>query len=125
MTFRKGTQIEILDGAGLQDQVEVFCGGVKLNKIGVVVHDPAIAYDSGEITASGQSSDVVIPPQFTVEPNGISLSNDVADLNLTIIQKKTASWNSEPGVSLINDSTLPAIFLRDKPAVLPDKYHYG
>ena len=125
MTFRKGTQIEILDSASLQDQVEVFCGGVKLNKSGVVVHDPAIAYDSGEITASGQSSDVVIPPQFTVETNGISLSNDVADLNLTIIQKKTASWNSEPGVSLINDSTLPAIFLRDKPAVLPDKYHYG
>ena len=53
MTFRKGTQIEILDSASLQDQVEVFCGGVKLNKSGVVVHDPAIAYDSGEITASG------------------------------------------------------------------------
>jgi len=117
------------------DQVEVYYGGILLRKPtinSVTLHDPSIAFDSGETNASGISSDIELDPEFTIELSGetniLHLNSSIININtgtrIVVIQKTAVDWYND-SVSLLADSSVQASFLRDKQSALPDKYHYG
>lgn len=117
------------------DQVEVYYGGILLRKPTapnnvLTMHDSSIAFDSGEVNSLGISSDIVLEPQFTIAISGtnytLNLNLDVitSGTNLVVVHTTATDWYDSTD-SLINDHSIQANFLRDNPATLPDKYHYG
>ena len=122
----------------LTDQVEVYYGGRLLRKPtpdGSIqtVHDPAISFDSGEIAGD----DTIVPPEFNIVMSNstattatlvVSLSTPaMLGKQITVLQRispKGIDWYLDDG-SLLDDSSEVAKFLRERPAPLPDKYHYG
>lgn len=117
------------------DQVEVYYGGILLRKPTtstniLTMHDSSIAFDSGEVNSLGISSDIVLEPQFTIAISGtnytlnLNLDTITSGTNLVIVHTTATDWYDSTD-SLINDQSIQANFLRDNPATLPDKYHYG
>jgi hypothetical protein len=114
-----------------QDQVEVYYGGVPLQKTSTISHDVNIAYDSSQTNTLGEVSDVVLQPEFVISGTG---TNNVLTLNLpddiipgariTVIKRTATDWYVNSG-SLLVDTSIQANFLREQQASLPDKYHYG
>ena len=128
------TDITFNPDAPLHDQVEVYYGGTQLRKFTtatVTSHNLEIAYDSGEISSTGELSDIVLAPEFEITdlggskwltlnvPNGIQ-----AGTRITVICRTATDWYNTAG-SLLTDTSVQANFLRDRQASLPDKYHYG
>jgi hypothetical protein len=117
------------------DQVEVYYGGILLRKPTtstniLTMHDSSIAFDSGEVNSLGISSDIVLEPQFTIAISGtnytvnLNLDAITSGTNLVVVHTTATDWY-DSNDSLINDRSIQANFLRDNPATLPDKYHYG
>jgi hypothetical protein len=117
------------------NQVEVYYGGVLLRKPTIssntlTMHDSSIAFDSGEVNSLGISSDIVLEPQFTIAISGtnytvnLNLDAITSGTNLVVVHTTATDWY-DSNDSLINDRSIQANFLRDNPATLPDKYHYG
>lgn len=115
------------------DQVEVYYGGILLRKptnTPITIHDPLIAFDSGEINSAGISSDITLSPEFTIDVSGatsilnLNLTSITTGTRLVVIQRTSVDWYDTDG-SLLNDTSIQANFLKDKQSALPDKYHYG
>lgn len=78
-----------------------------------------------------------VPPEFTVNASNqqitLNIQGGVQDsLSLVIMKKqfeRSKVWNTEvtanETLSLMDSITIPARFLKAKPAELPDKYYYG
>jgi hypothetical protein len=79
-----------------------------------------------------------LPPEFTIsnaQELALNITGGVGDrIKLVIVKKefdKSTEWNdvdpnnSRRTLSIIDSTTLPAKFLQEKPAELPDKYYYG
>lgn len=128
------TDIAFNSSAALYDQVEVYYGGAQLRKFTtatVTLHNLEIAYDSGEISASGVASDEVLAPEFEIIDNNgskwltITVPNGVkAGTRITVVCRTATDWYDTTG-PLLTDTSVQANFLRDRQASLPDKYHYG
>ena len=119
----------------LSDQIEVYYGGIPLQKptaIGVdrVRHDVNITYDSGEFDSFGNDGDIILDPEFDViEDNGdkilvLNIPEVKPGVLITVIQRTGKDWYSGSG-SLLTDTSVQAKFLQEQEATLPDKYHYG
>jgi hypothetical protein len=115
------------------DQVEVYYGGIMLRKptsTPITIHNPLIAFDSGEINSAGISSDIELSPEFTIDVSGkigvlnLNLTSINTGTRLVVIQRTAIDWYETDG-SLLNDTSIQANFLRDRQSALPDKYHYG
>jgi len=73
------------------------------------------------------------PPEFTIDIATQALTLNIAqgiqdNVKLVIIKKevkKSKVWNDGGVQSLMDSTTLPARFLQQKPAELPDNYYYG
>jgi hypothetical protein len=137
---------------GLTDfdqQVEVYYGGRLLRKSTtstnvLTIHDSRVSFDSGETNSSNISSDVVLQPEFTITTNtnaGYTLHLALSELStsttattvtvglttgtrIVVVQTTATVWYNGDD-SLVTNNSIQANFLRDKPATLPDKYHYG
>ena len=106
------------------DQIAVYYGGRQLRKTSLIVNDTAISYDPISISL------VTLPPEFTITTATNTLILNISDTNgiktdITIVQKRSCVWTGTNKVSLITSTATQAIFMRDKEAVLPDKYYYG
>jgi hypothetical protein len=80
-----------------------------------------------------------VPPEFTITTSTQELTLNIAsgidsDIKLEIIKKEfynTDIWNDvdisniNKTISIVDSQTMPAKFLRDRPAELPDAYYYG
>jgi len=79
-----------------------------------------------------------LPPEFTISNTQqliLNITGGVGDrIKLAVVKKefdKSAEWNdvdpnnSRRTLSIIDSTTLPAKFLQEKTAELPDKYYYG
>ena len=72
-----------------------------------------------------------LPPEFSINTSTqeitLNIQEGVGDnIKLAIVKKQlseTALWNN--GISLLNSTTVPAKFLQEQPAKLPDNYYYG
>jgi len=119
-----GDGIVLTSGINAVDQVTVYYGGRQLRKSSLVYHDTSISYDPSD------TSLVTLPPEFTINTSTRTLVLNISDTNgintdITIVQKKGSIWSGTKQVSLINSTATQAIFMREKEAVLPDRYYYG
>ena len=119
-----GDGISFVNNVPAVDQVTVYYGGRQLRKSSLIVNDINISYDPIS------TSLVTLPPEFTITTATNTLILNINDYNgiktdITIVQKKGYVWTGTNKVSLITSTATQAIFMRDKEAVLPDKYYYG
>jgi hypothetical protein len=78
-----------------------------------------------------------LPPEFSITTSTQTLNLAITvdnRIKLTIVKKefaKSSEWNdvnpddSNKTLSIMDSTTLPAKFLQERPAELPDKYYYG
>jgi hypothetical protein len=72
-----------------------------------------------------------LPPEFSINTSTqqitLNILNGVGDnIKLVMIKKQVSNsslWNN--GISLLDSTSIPAEFLKDKPAQLPDVYYQG
>jgi hypothetical protein len=118
---------------GLADQVEVYYAGILLNKTSTTYHYSSLGFDTGD-----NNSDIVVPPEFTINYNTktgiasvelhlgpVSKAALVPGSRLTIIQRTDKTWYTVgKQTSLLEETTPQAAFLQSSLSGLPDKYQY-
>jgi hypothetical protein len=103
------------------DQVEIYYGGRKLRKDPLIVHDSTISYDTST------ESLTVLAPEFSINTSTqeLTLNIDeeiVSGTRITVMKRETERWTED---SLLTSNVQQAMFLRARPAELPDSYYYG
>lgn len=134
-TTHAGNGITLLTGldapAGI-DQVEVYFGGRKLRKTELKYHFKERSYDTDDfVFFDGQttSSYEILPAEFTVDTNTqqitLNIDEDITTgTRITVVQRKGELW-AVTSQSLTVSNIQQAVFLRSRPADLPDSYYYG
>jgi len=117
-----GDGIKLTPGVNAVDQVTVYYGGRQLRKTPLIIHDSAISYDPSA------TSEVILPPEFTITTATNELVLNILDVtsnntNITIVQRKGYVWTGTE--SLLTSNAIQAHFLREKEASLPNQYYYG
>ena len=72
-----------------------------------------------------------LPPEFSINTSTRQLTLNIAEgigdnVRLVIMKKEFSNdnlWND--GISLLYSDTIPATFIKDRPAELPDSFYYG
>ena len=121
-TTATGAGITLTPNIAATDQVMVYFGGRQLRKHSIVVHDPAIAYDTTSTSVT------TVPPEFTITTSTQELVLNIAEVistgtQIVIVQKKGQIWTGTE--SLLTSEVVQANFIRAKEAKLPDIYYYG
>ena len=94
------------------NEFEVFVGGIKLINHERIVFDHTIAQTSPE-------GDVIVPAEYTLEDNILSLATPPASsVLIKIVRKLGKVWN-DPGKSLEDSNNQIANFIKDKTISLP------
>ncbi len=139
------TEFKFNDMIGLEDQVTVYMAGKILVKPArgnnkLIKHDFSITYNSDEVNSVGQTGDLEIAPDFTIEkvgsdyvltinPSVLTRASDssiIANVEVKVVQKIGKIWYTLGSDSTIQQESTPqARFLQEFPAELPDKYYYG
>jgi hypothetical protein len=118
--------------ARYHDQIEVYFGGRLLEKPtapGVVrySHNFSAAYDSGTGTT-------VLQPGFTITTSTVNSStaytlnlpfNPPVGIELKVVQRGGVTWYADANKPLITNSSLTAVFLRDRDTITVDQLYYG
>jgi hypothetical protein len=118
--------------ARYHDQIEVYFGGRLLEKPtapGVVrySHNFAAAYDSG-------TANTVLQPGFTITTSTVNSStvytlnlpfNPPVGIELKVVQRGGVTWYADANKSLITNSSVNAVFLRDRDTITVDQLYYG
>ena len=113
----------------LDDQISVYYRGTLLTRPHDrrTVHLPAIAYDSNEVDSFGIASDIELPADYYISTttNHLVLNFIPAiGAELKIVRNTAENW-LEFGKPMHESNTEQVKFLLERPASLPDKYHYG
>jgi len=98
-----------------------------LTKTTSTVHNPEVAYDSGEINSAGISSDTIVPAEYYIDPTTYNLVLNFAPqlgAEIRVIRNLGTVWGNEL-VSEVTSNSEQVNFLLERPAILPDKYYYG
>lgn len=126
LTFESGVignGITLVDGINPTDQVEVYYGGRQLRKTSLVVHNSSISYDTTP------ESITILEPEFyintTTQEIILNTTETISEgTRITVIQRKGKVWTTSTE-SLLESNIPQAVFLRSRPAELPDSYYYG
>jgi hypothetical protein len=116
--------ISTSSSALLDSQIQVFYQGKQLTRPEdpLTLHDPNIAYDSGEY-----NSDIIQPAGYYIDTNTHQLILSTATSigsQIEVVRNVTALWIDHT-VPMHDNSTEQVKFLLERPAALPDKYYYG
>lgn len=133
------------DTLALADQVSVYLAGkalVKPTKAGnsLIKHDFSVTLNSDELNSVGETGDIEVAPDFTIDKVGTdyiltinpsSLAYDSAwqvipDVQIKVTQRIGKIWYTlNSNETMQTESTAQAKFLQESTAELPDKYYYG
>jgi hypothetical protein len=121
-TRENWTRITIPTGFEPCDQIEVFAGGKRLRKDSVAVYD-----QTANITSP--QADTILEAEFSVDGvnDYIRLTNTVpAGTRITVIRRIGKTWydrgtsSASAGITLLNNSSTIAEFLKQKSTELPE-----
>jgi len=122
-----------LTNADVSSQASVYYQGIQLRNTTAEVktHLNDIAYDSGVANSLGESSDIILPNEYFIFKVGNRYFLELlipleSNAQIKVVQNTTQIWwDTSSELSLVDQNTEEARFLRSSPVNLPDKYLYA